>query len=159
MMIIKHGLKLIGLMDKKSELLSLYKSISNEIVGSDIETIADKCAKRQVLINQIDEISDQIKLLVSKQDKDVCNALNSILAYKDNSPDESLMQVYQSSIRIKNILIEISNSELQIKTYIEDLKLQMREVMKKSMDNKKIVDYYNTVTKNVLHGTNFNTLK
>lgn len=158
-MIIKLEKELIGLMDRKIELLSLYNVASEEIVNSDIEKIAEKFAQRQVLINQIDEISNQIKILVDKQDNEVKVALNDILTYKENNPDVDFKEIYQRAVKCKNILMLVSRCEMKIKTHIQDLKSEMDQAMKKSMSNKKIVDYYNTVTKKVIHGTNFNTLK
>lgn len=159
-MIVNHEKKLISLLDKKIELLLAYKSISDEIVISNIDIIADKFAKRQVLINQIDDLSGQIKLFVSNQGSEESEVLNKILSYNSNSiPDQSLTQIYDRSLKMQDILVEISNCELQIKEHLDNLKNQMLGAMKKSMDNKKIIDYYNTVTKKVLHGTNFDTLK
>lgn len=156
---IKHQKKLVDLLDKKIELLTSYKQISNEIIDSDIEKISEKFAQRQLLISEIDEVSSQIKKIVSKQQQDIKDVLNSILTYKENNPVIEYKEIYDKAVEIKKILMLISHCEAKIKNHIEEIKLEMKKSMKKNIDKKKVVDYYNTVTKKVIHGTNFDTLK
>lgn len=150
--------KLLGFMSQKCEKLQEYYSVSEELIGEELEKVAESISKRQKIIESIDSVSKSINDIIAKQKEDIKTTLNQILSHKDCECPEIFAEIKTKSDEIESILIKISENEAKVKTHIEGIRTELFDGMKKSVDSKKVIDFYNSATKKPFTGNNLNVL-
>ncbi len=155
---IKDEEKLLSLLDEKLEKLAQYKKITEAVVDRNIEDMAQLIADRQMLIKDIEKINDEIRQNVDKQKTELGSALKSILGYEHTVSNNMYKKVSERADALENMLISISAGEKEIKIHIDNIKREMVNDIKKSVNSKKIIDFYNTAVGKQFSGTTFNTL-
>lgn len=144
--------------DKKILKLNEFKKITKKIPYAEFEKIAELIAERQILINEIDIISDSIKQRIQSQTDDVKEIMNSIISFKEVKADKSFDALKNRVKELENLLISISADEKMASDYMHTIKKKLEEEMQKSNQSKKIIDYFKNNTPLNNNGSKFNSL-
>lgn len=147
-----------GRLKEKIKLLNQYEELTKTMSESDLEKITEQIAQRQVLIQQIDNASADIKDIVKKQTKKEQKILSDIISFKSNDANNEFNQIYHASKEIEQLLIKIATEEKDVELTIENIKQNLEDEMLKSNKGKQVIDYFNAFAAYNIKGKKFDSL-
>ena len=154
-----NNISLIGnYLEEKISLLGDYEKITEKMVDSNLEVITELIAQRQLLIPEVDKITNEILEIVAIQPKDIQFALREILSFKKTNCDDKFAEIKNKAQLLEKTLIEISYKEKDVALRMEALKQELEEEMLKSNKGKQIIDYCNSFATFNSNGNNFNAI-
>ncbi len=148
--------KILFHLEEKMKKLNEFWRITRSMVNCNLEEMAEKIAKRQVVINVIIEIDREISRLISEESFEIRRELNEILTYKNEVCSEEFSAIFAKVREIYEVLLVLSEEEVKVKAHLEKIKAEVTETAKKTVENKKIVDFYNSANVGIKNGNKFN---
>lgn len=150
--------KLVGILDEKILLLEKYNEITDRMSGSELDTLAELIAERQLIIPKVDGKSAEIQEIVSNQSESVQKLLKEILSFKKINCKEPYTDLQTKAEELEKTLISISYKEKSVVTRFDILKKNLEEEMLKSNKSRQVIDYCNAFTVVNFNGNNFNSV-
>jgi len=153
-----HILSLVNYLEEKIRLLGDYKKVTEKMVDSNLEVITELIAQRQLIILEVDKITNQIFEIVEIQPKDSQLALKEILSFRKNNCGIKFAEIKNKAEILEKTLVEISYKEKDVALKMEALKEELEEEMLKSNKGKQIIDYCNSFATFNMNGNSFNAV-
>ena len=149
---------IIKSLDKKIQSLTGYKEITEKIIESDFESLANYIAQRQLIVVEVDKITLEIKGVILEQPNDVQNVLTQIIAFKKIIYNEKYKALIEKATELESLLISISEREKLARIQMEQIKKELENEMMKSNKSRQIIDYCNSFASINSKGNNLNSL-
>ncbi len=144
--------------DQKIVLLNKFREITSKIADSDFDSLAGLIAERQVVINDIDNKTENIKKIIAEQTDEVSGILSQLIRFEKTECSNEYKPVAEKSAELVKILIQISEEEKAVHQKMENVKKGLEEDMLKSNKSRKVLNYFNSFVGSASSGNTFNSV-
>ena len=149
---------IIKSLDHKMQYLKRFEEITEKIIESDFEELAEYIAQRQLVIADVDKHTLKIRKVIAEQPEEVQIALNKILSFNKINQGESYKVLQGKAIELENVLIEISEKEKLARIRMDELKKELDSEMQKSSKSRQVIDYVNNFSVVSSNGKTFDSI-
>ncbi len=146
------------MLDKKISLINEYFCISKEMLDVTFEVLAEKIVQRQKIVDEFTLIQEQLTGYIEKQTFSVKDILTRIFRFKYDGFDEIFDDIITKTKDFEKILTAASTFEARLNVQMIRMKSEMFSDMKKVVDSKKVIDFYNAAKITGKSGNKLNEL-
>lgn len=149
---------IIKSLDHKIMHLKRFEEITEKIIKSDFEDLAEHIAQRQLVIADVDKHTLKIKKLIAEQPDEVQITINKILSFTKTNQGERYEALQEKASELENVLVEISEKEKFARNRMDELKKELDSEMQKSSKSRQVIDYVNNFTVVTSNGKTFDSI-